>query len=493
MGQESQKSTQRFNRLVMYVGTTCWIAWNVHLVALCPNSSVALPHPQAPWDQAALVVGYVVGALVLLGGSRLFSGSVSLSRTVVFLALICAMTAVLFYAASPLVWWAHSLLLVTLGCLTLIITILWMCVVCVRSSATIYRSMGGTTACGALLALGVSSLEPTGWSMGLLIAIMLASFACFVFASDSTLGSDASLIPRGEDHGNRRSSLVPHAALVAGAVVWGVAGCGVALFASAVAMPVSFGLLASLAGGIMVAALAFLLVGHRLRKADKLGFVVLALMVLALGSGLYMLQALDAFTLEAAVTCMAAGCALFHLYCKVLYLDIAYLAAESPLLVFAQGALANYVGALAGAAAGCLLGPAVAVGGASAPILVLLIVLLTANALFFSRKSMGTRWGLVARQMAMPLPSRPSDLEQFASQAVLVAQEAGLTPREVEVFQLLMEGYRAKQIEEKLGISLGTVRNHLNRGYAKLGVHSYDEARALVSAASEKAQDNQKA
>ena len=106
---------------------------------------------------------------------------------------------------------------------------------------------------------------------------------------------------------------------------------------------------------------------------------------------------------------------------------------------------------------------------------------------------MGTRWGLVARQMAMPLPSRPSDLEQFASQAVLVAQEAGLTPREVEVFQLLMEGYRAKQIEEKLGISLGTVRNHLNRGYAKLGVHSYDEARALVSAASEKAQDNQKA
>ena len=114
--------------------------------------------------------------------------------------------------------------------------------------------------------------------------------------------------------------------------------------------------------------------------------------------------------------------------------------------------------------------------------LVLLVVLLTANALFFSRKSMGTRWGLAARQLATLRPAQTTDLEQFAAQAARVAQRAGLTPREVEVFQLLMEGYRAKQIEEKLGISLGTVRNHLNRGYAKLGVHSYDEARALVRA-----------
>lgn len=82
--------------------------------------------------------------------------------------------------------------------------------------------------------------------------------------------------------------------------------------------------------------------------------------------------------------------------------------------------------------------------------------------------------------MSMPLNARMSDLDRFAASAQVIAKEAGFTPREIEVFTLLMEGYRAKQIEEKLGISLGTVRNHLNRGYAKLGVHSYEEARLLV-------------
>lgn len=482
MGQEAQRGSHRFNRLVMYVGTTCWIAWNMYMLILWPASSVAMPHPQAPWDQAALVVGYVVGALTLLGGSRLLSERLSLSRAVIVLSLACAMVAVLFYAATPLASWTHTLLLVVLGCFTLVITVLWMCVVCVRSSATIYRSMGGTTACGALLALAVSLLEGTGLEMGLLIAVMLASFACFIFATDSTLGADANLTPQGEGRNRQKRPLVPREALAAGAVIWGVAGCGVALFGPVTSSSANGGFLVAAVVGAGVAALAFMLVGHRFRKADKLGYVVLALMLVALGSGLYMLQAIPPFSVELAVACVAAGCMSFHLYCKVLYLDIAYVAEESPLLVFAQGSLANYLGALAGAAVGSLVATAVDGPGLSVPVLVLLAVLLTANALFFSRKSMGTRWGLAARQLATLRPAQTTDLEQFAAQAARVAQRAGLTPREVEVFQLLMEGYRAKQIEEKLGISLGTVRNHLNRGYAKLGVHSYDEARALVRA-----------
>lgn len=485
-GAATRQGSRRMNQLVMYLGTTFWIAWNVHLLVLWPASSVALAHPAAPWDQAALIVGYALGACALAVTSCSLGGRVALPRVVVVLALGCAMLAVLFYVGAPLAPWTHTGLLVLLGCCTLVITVLWMCVVCVRSGDTIYRAMGGTMTCGALLALGAAALQEWGLGTALLMAMMLASFACFVFATESTLGADANLTPVGKDSASARQWVVPPVALAAGAVVWGVIGCGVALFTRALPTLGGMGYLGSLAVGIAGAALAFLAVGHRLRKADRLGAAVLALMVSLLGSGLYMLQALPPFPVELAAGLVAAGCALFHLYGKVLYLDISLQTGASPLAVFAQGSVANYLGALAGAALACLLPEAaVAEPGRSVAVLGLILVLLAANALFFSRKSMGTRWGLVARQLASPLNPQASDLERFSTAALLVAQRAGFTPREAEVFQLLMQGHRAKQIEEKLGISLGTVRNHLNRGYAKLGVHSYDEARALVQEACE--------
>ncbi|WP_295998487.1 LuxR C-terminal-related transcriptional regulator [uncultured Adlercreutzia sp.] len=56
-----------------------------------------------------------------------------------------------------------------------------------------------------------------------------------------------------------------------------------------------------------------------------------------------------------------------------------------------------------------------------------------------------------------------------------IAQDAGLTKREIEVVQLLLEGRSLRIIQETLFISEGTARTHTKRIYAKLGVHSKQE------------------
>jgi PAS domain S-box-containing protein len=63
-----------------------------------------------------------------------------------------------------------------------------------------------------------------------------------------------------------------------------------------------------------------------------------------------------------------------------------------------------------------------------------------------------------------------------------------LTPRQVEVLRLLEQGRSTKQIAAELHLSPETVRNHIRRLFAALGVHSRLEAvaaaRLLQTAAS---------
>jgi DNA-binding NarL/FixJ family response regulator len=55
-------------------------------------------------------------------------------------------------------------------------------------------------------------------------------------------------------------------------------------------------------------------------------------------------------------------------------------------------------------------------------------------------------------------------------------QEQGLSPRELEILELLSEGITNKQIALRLGISAETVRTHLGRIYEKLHVQGRTEA-----------------
>jgi DNA-binding CsgD family transcriptional regulator len=66
------------------------------------------------------------------------------------------------------------------------------------------------------------------------------------------------------------------------------------------------------------------------------------------------------------------------------------------------------------------------------------------------------------------------------SPALRLQDEYGMTPREVEVAQLLSEGLSNTAIARQLGISPHTARHHTQRVLAKLGVHSRAEAGARL-------------
>jgi DNA-binding CsgD family transcriptional regulator len=55
-----------------------------------------------------------------------------------------------------------------------------------------------------------------------------------------------------------------------------------------------------------------------------------------------------------------------------------------------------------------------------------------------------------------------------------------LTPREREILDLVADGRTNAEIAERLWVSSGTVRKHLNNVYAKLGVHTRTAAAAFV-------------
>lgn len=61
-----------------------------------------------------------------------------------------------------------------------------------------------------------------------------------------------------------------------------------------------------------------------------------------------------------------------------------------------------------------------------------------------------------------------------------LAQKAGLTSREAEVFELLARGYTLPGVSEALNISLNTVRSHSKSIYRKLGVDSKQNLIAAV-------------
>lgn len=63
----------------------------------------------------------------------------------------------------------------------------------------------------------------------------------------------------------------------------------------------------------------------------------------------------------------------------------------------------------------------------------------------------------------VPLPSR-------------AAEPAALSPRQLEVLQLLASGLRAKDVAATLGLTLVTVRNHVRAILVRLGCHSQLEA-----------------
>ena len=67
-------------------------------------------------------------------------------------------------------------------------------------------------------------------------------------------------------------------------------------------------------------------------------------------------------------------------------------------------------------------------------------------------------------------------VEAFHRPPTKPAEEVHLSKRETEILELLTQGLTNKEIADRLGLSVETVRVHLRRTYEKLHVHSRTEA-----------------
>lgn len=85
----------------------------------------------------------------------------------------------------------------------------------------------------------------------------------------------------------------------------------------------------------------------------------------------------------------------------------------------------------------------------------------------------------IVRQMLMPV-AEPAVQETPGVAIKLLAEDHGLSKREVEVLELVAKGYNAKRIAQEMVVSYNTVKSHLHRIYAKLGVHGQQEVILLV-------------
>lgn len=77
-------------------------------------------------------------------------------------------------------------------------------------------------------------------------------------------------------------------------------------------------------------------------------------------------------------------------------------------------------------------------------------------------------------------PQTESQLERYAQRCQELAARGSLTPREVEVFELLVRGRNARFIMDDLHITRNTAKAHIAHIYTKLGVHSHQELLSLV-------------
>lgn len=86
----------------------------------------------------------------------------------------------------------------------------------------------------------------------------------------------------------------------------------------------------------------------------------------------------------------------------------------------------------------------------------------------------------LATQLLKQLANEPRETEQSAPDPEREKLAQSLTGREVEVLKLLGHGHTNRKIAEKLFISVGTVKNHVEHIFAKLEVS--DRTQAVVKA-----------
>ncbi len=89
--------------------------------------------------------------------------------------------------------------------------------------------------------------------------------------------------------------------------------------------------------------------------------------------------------------------------------------------------------------------------------------------LWLGQRIMGERERVVVREVLVPAPA-----EFTRNEAKLAA--TGLTPRELEILELIAKGLSNREIAERVFVSENTVKTHSSRVFKKLGARRRTQA-----------------
>lgn len=188
----------------------------------------------------------------------------------------------------------------------------------------------------------------------------------------------------------------------------------------------------------------------------------------------------------AASALVALGFYCMSTFIYLLLFNISFRYNVNPLWLFGFSRAARVVGTL---------GASLVVGGlgvtgpgpvCDAVVGVLLTVIVLAAMTLAAGKGFATTWGIrpvegeAAGDASQPAVGGGLFGTAFEDRLAYVAYVWGLTKREEEVLGLLARGMSVPDIERELLISNGTVRNHVQHVYKKLGLHSRDDVRAFM-------------
>jgi NarL family two-component system response regulator LiaR len=93
-------------------------------------------------------------------------------------------------------------------------------------------------------------------------------------------------------------------------------------------------------------------------------------------------------------------------------------------------------------------------------------VLFAATGIWLGRRLTQPRERIVIQEVAVPAPASTEPFRVDAGKL----DELGITPRELEILQLIAEGLSNREIAERSFISENTVKTHSSRVFDKLGV-----------------------
>lgn len=130
-------------------------------------------------------------------------------------------------------------------------------------------------------------------------------------------------------------------------------------------------------------------------------------------------------------------------------------------------------------AIGSIAASAYPAGTIDAPVIVaLMFVLVLLSTFCLELRDQDTKW-LFAELRGEPV-SEPSDFRSIDERCEEVGNQHGLTPRELEIMQLLCKGRTKAYIAETLYLTENTVKGHTKHIYSKLDVHSKQELMDMV-------------